>query len=51
MVDSIHAQFVAAVAAGRKKPVETVTSKWATGQVWVGQEAVAPDWWTITDCP
>jgi len=41
MVDSIHAQFVAAVAAGRKKPVETVTSKWATGQVWVGQEAVA----------
>jgi len=41
LVDSIHTQFVASVAAGRKKPVETVASKWATGQVWVGQEAVA----------
>jgi len=41
LVDSIHAQFVAAVAIGRKKPAETVASKWATGQVWVGQEAVA----------
>ncbi|GGJ65297.1 S49 family peptidase [Deinococcus aquiradiocola] len=40
LVDSIHAQFVAAVAAGRGKPAGTVTSRWATGQVWVGGEAV-----------
>jgi len=40
LVDSIHAQFVAAVASGRGKPVETVAARWATGQVWVGQGAV-----------
>ena len=41
LVDSIHAQFVADVAQGRRKPAETVAKDWATGQIWVGQEAVS----------
>lgn len=40
MVDKIHAQFVQAVAKGRRTARDKVASNWATGQLWVGQEAV-----------
>ncbi|WP_293913727.1 S49 family peptidase [Deinococcus sp.] len=39
-VDALHVQFVKAVAVGRKKPEATVRTDWATGQVWVGPDAV-----------
>ncbi|WP_051363333.1 S49 family peptidase [Deinococcus murrayi] len=39
-VDSIHTQFVQAVAKGRRKARRTVADTWATGEVWVGADAV-----------
>jgi signal peptide peptidase SppA len=38
-VDSLHGLFVQAVARGRKVPLATAET-WATGQTWMGQEAV-----------
>ncbi|MFD2609551.1 S49 family peptidase [Deinococcus taklimakanensis] len=39
-VDSIHAQFVQAVAKGRRKAKAAVADTWATGEVWIGADAV-----------
>lgn len=40
MVDSVHAQFTAAVAKGRRKARNVVAEQWATGEVWTGGEAI-----------
>lgn len=40
-VDAIHAQFVAAVARGRRKARAVVADQWATGEVWIGVDAVS----------
>lgn len=40
-VDTIHAQFVAAVAKGRRKARAVVADTWATGEIWIGADAVA----------
>jgi signal peptide peptidase SppA len=40
MVDAIHVQFVQAVAKGRRTGRDRVAADWATGQIWVGQQAV-----------
>lgn len=40
MVDNVHGQFVSAVAKGRRKARSVVAERWATGQVWTGQEGV-----------
>lgn len=39
-VDSIHAQFVQAVARGRRKAKAVVAESWATGEIWIGADAV-----------
>lgn len=39
-VDSIHAQFVQAVAKGRRKARAVVAESWATGEIWIGADAV-----------
>ncbi|GGR68160.1 hypothetical protein GCM10008959_32810 [Deinococcus seoulensis] len=40
MVDDVHAQFVQAVAKGRRKARGVVAEQWATGEVWTGVAAV-----------
>lgn len=40
MVDDVHAQFVQAVAKGRRKARGVVADQWATGEVWTGAAAV-----------
>ncbi|MFC4636984.1 S49 family peptidase [Deinococcus hohokamensis] len=39
MVDKVHAQFIAAVAKGRRKS-RAVAAEWATGEVWTGADAI-----------
>ncbi|GAA5503009.1 hypothetical protein Dxin01_02758 [Deinococcus xinjiangensis] len=40
MVDDVHAQFIAAVAKGRRKARALVADQWATGEVWTGADAI-----------
>ncbi|MVN86899.1 hypothetical protein GO986_08990 [Deinococcus sp. HMF7620] len=40
MVDAMYAQFIQAVAKGRRKSRALVTDEWASGEVWTGQAAV-----------
>lgn len=40
LVDSVHEQFVAAVAKGRRKARAVVAEGWATGEVWTGADAI-----------
>jgi ClpP class serine protease len=43
VVNSINRLFLAAVASGRSIPMKTLVTELATGQVWIGREALERD--------
>ncbi|MFC6667285.1 S49 family peptidase, partial [Deinococcus radiopugnans] len=40
MVDAVYAQFITAVAKGRRKARTVVAEQWASGEVWTGADAI-----------